>query len=389
VAVTFALALAVVLRPARAEPPLAVPADGEPFPAQLVAADAGWHLRLETGGKAETLSAAHLAWWGTCAEPARGPILVLADGGLLPADVTGADKDSLAADSDPLGAIKLPLEALAGVVLRPPAVRSQRDRLVDRLVRATGESDRLLLDNGDEVTGLFEAITNGKARVKSAVGPLAIELRRVVAMVFNPALRQKPARKGLAAWVGLGDGSRLLAGRLVVRGDSMEVTTSLGQTWKTTRQQLVFLQPIGGRTVYLSDLRPAKYRSVPYLDLAWPYGTDRSVTGQWLRCGGRLWLKGLGVHSEAHLVYDLDRPYNRFQADAGIDDSTGGRGSAVFRVLVDGKQKFVSGPVRGGSPPVPISVDLAGAKRIELVADFGERADLLGQADWLGARLEK
>ena len=73
----------------------------------------------------------------------------------------------------------------------------------------------------------------------------------------------------------------------------------------------------------------------------------------------------------------------------GIDDSTGGRGSVEFRVLVDGRERWASGPIRGGAPPVPVSIDLAGAKRLELLVDFGEGADVLGHADWLDARLLK
>ena len=73
----------------------------------------------------------------------------------------------------------------------------------------------------------------------------------------------------------------------------------------------------------------------------------------------------------------------------GIDDSTGGCGSVVFRVLVDGRQRWASGPVRGGARPVPVSIDLAGGKRLDLVVDYGERGDELDHADWLNARVVK
>ena len=66
------------------------------------------------------------------------------------------------------------------------------------------------------------------------------------------------------------------------------------------------MQPLGGRAVYLSDLKPAEYRQTPFLDLPWPYRADRNVTGGMLRRGGRLYLKGLGVHSAARLVYAIN-----------------------------------------------------------------------------------
>jgi NPCBM/NEW2 domain len=36
---------------------------------------------------------------------------------------------------------------------------------------------------------------------------------------------------------------------------------------------------------------------------------------------------------------------------------------------------------------VPISVDLAGAKRLELIVEYADHADVLDCADWLDARL--
>ena len=188
---------------------------------------------------------------------------------------------------------------------------------------------------------------------------MEIAVRRVVALVFNPALRQQPAAQAGAAWIGLSDGARLLAARLQLEGDSLEWTTLSGAKWKAAAKDLVFLMPQTGRAVYLSDIRPDEYRFLPYLETKWPYKTDRNVTGGQLRCGGRLYLKGLGVHSAARLSYKLDRPWSRFQAEVGIDDSTGGRGSVGFRVFVDGKQKYSSPPIRGGMPPQAVSIDLS------------------------------
>jgi len=405
----FLLAAAAVS--ARAEPPTATMADGAPLAAQLAAVDDHWQVTLDTDGRQQTLPAADLASWGTCVEPARGPILVLADGGLLPADPQGTEGGLLTAHSQLLGPLRLPMESLSGVVLRLPPGGQDRQKLLDRIARANGDSDRLLLDNGDELTGLVERLGPGKVELKAEAGPLSVEFRRIVAIVLSPALRQSPAAEGLYAWIGLSDGSRLPVRRLIVTrpGDcpdlrppvpsdrskmglspsTLELTTLSGQTWHAASKELVFLQPLGGRSVYLSDLQPAEYRHVPYLALAWPWLADRNVTGGPLRCGGRLWLKGLGLHSAARLSYALDRPWKSFRAELGIDDSTAGRGSVAYRVLVDGQEKAAGGPIRGGTPPAVIAVDLAGAKRLELIVDYAERGDVLDHADWLNARLVK
>ncbi|MFH1919148.1 MAG: NPCBM/NEW2 domain-containing protein, partial [Planctomycetota bacterium] len=198
---------------------------------------------------------------------------------------------------------------------------------------------------------------------------------------------QAPQRQGVHAVAGFRDGSRLVGDRLVVGEESLKIDLSGGLTWTAALEDLVSLQPLGGRVTYLSDLKADGYRHVPFLDLQWPYRTDRNCSGGMLRSGGRLYLKGLGVHSAARLSYLLAKPYDRFQAELGIDDDTAGLGSVRFRVFVDGEEKHTSDTIRGGTPPVPVSVDLAGAKRFDLIVDFADRADEQDHANWLDARL--
>ncbi len=99
-----------------AQSPLAVPVDGEPFHARLTSIDAQGKLGFEAAGKPRTLAAADLVSWGQPAELRKGPILVLGDGGFLPAIVLGVDKGDLSVDSARVGPLKLPLDSLAGIV---------------------------------------------------------------------------------------------------------------------------------------------------------------------------------------------------------------------------------------------------------------------------------
>jgi hypothetical protein len=427
----------------------AIPVDGPPFRARLSAIDAQWQLTLQAQEGRRVIPAAGLVSWGNWAETGQKPLVVLADGGLLVADATIA-KGNLVCRSGLFGQITLPLDRAAGAVFAPPGDGLGRDLLIDRIASATGQSDRLLLANGDQLSGSVLAIQDGKIRMRTPAGRVeVVEVRRTTAVIFNPLLKSRvesPESRvesaesasplstfhQLSAWVGFRDGSRLLARGLVLDDKSAAVTIAGGFTWKSPADGLVALQPLGGQVNYLSDL-PAKYRYTPYLSwreegggirdwgleeddktptaraqnpapnpqspihnpqspaprsaLAWPYRADRSVSGGLLRAGGRLYLKGLGVHSAAQLTYALDKPYRRFQAALAIDDETGGRGSVVFRVAVDDQVRYTSPIVRGGQTPLPISVDVTGAKRLDLFVDFADRADELDHADWLDARL--
>jgi hypothetical protein len=379
-----------------------VPIDGKPFAAEITALDKEDVLEFAAGGQSRKMPLADLVSWGAPVEPRRGPLVVLADGGLLAADVLAADKDRLDADSELFGRLKLPLEQLSGVIFRLPGALAERDRLLDRLTAAAGDSDRLILDNGDEIAGTLDALDEKAATLQTAAGRSSVELGRMDAVVFNPSLRAKPDEKSSRAWIGFRDGSRLLGGARTVSSPSPPADkygatapekaadglqcTVIGQTWKTARKNLVFLQPLSGRAEYLSRLKPAEYRHVPYLSVAWPYKVDRNVQGGLLRAGGRLYLQGIGMHSAARLSYELPPAAKRFQAEAAIDDAAAD-GSVRFRVFVDGQEKFTSPTVRSGMPPLPIDVDIAGGKRLDLVVDFADRADVQDYADWLDARL--
>ncbi|MEE9603725.1 MAG: NPCBM/NEW2 domain-containing protein, partial [Thermoguttaceae bacterium] len=199
---------------------------------------------------------------------------------------------------------------------------------------------------------------------------------------------------GLRALVGLGDGALLVANSLILTEETAKAELTLGVPieWDAPGD-IVSLRPLGGQVTYLSDVDERRYRHVPYLDLAWPFHKDRNVLGGRLRAGGRLFHKGLGMHSSARLTYRLDGPYRRFEAELAIDDAAGRQGSVIFRLFTtDGKtwqEAFTSPIVRGGTEPLPMSVDLQGTQAIALVVDFADRSDQQDHADWLSARLIK
>lgn len=93
------------------------------------------------------------------------------------------------------------------------------------------------------------------------------------------------------------------------------------------------------------------------------------------------------MHSTSRLTFRLEKAYRRFQAELAIDDQTQLSGSVVFRVLAGQREIYQSGVVRGGDPPLPVSVDVAGVDQLSLIVDYADRADELDHADWLNARL--
>ena len=150
---SLCLAVTEPLAAAFGESPLGIPAEGKPFRGVLTAADAKSNLRFAESGVEREIPAGDLATWGALVEPASGTRIVLAGGGWIVADTAIIEKEEVRGGSQVFGDFSLPLELVAGIVLRSPQDRWTLDGWMARIATAAGQTDRLLLDNGDELTG--------------------------------------------------------------------------------------------------------------------------------------------------------------------------------------------------------------------------------------------
>jgi hypothetical protein len=292
-----------------------------------------------------------------------------------------------------------------------PLNEDRRTKLIDELARALSsgeEADRLVLENGDVLTGTLTRIgesqgSNSDRETQATVvtfegnlGRTDLPLERISAVVFSASATSDsstlPHSQKLI--VGLDDGSRISVN--AVRGAGADVMLSnplVGELRIDRLEQVASLQSVGGRAAYLSDLEPASYRHEAYLELAWNYQRDRNVLRRPLRIDRQTFLKGVGMHSAARLTYALDGQYDRFAAHAGIDDAAEGRGSVVFRAFLNingsWREAHASGVVRGGEPLHEIAIELGDARELALVVDYADRGDERDYANWVDARLER
>lgn len=376
--------------PARAgDLPDVVPLNGPPFQALLHSVTAAGQCEFANPNQVQTLPLDELVSFGAAPEPLRGSLAVLIDGSRLVGELLGVRDELLMLQNDDLGEILVPLELVSGILFRLPSLASRRDALVDRALFANHRSDRLLLENGDELEGRFRALEPRVVRFDAQVGPLESPVDAVAAVLFDPALAAQRQRPAQHLQVGLRDGS-LLTCETFVQSDLLATMQIAGcQPWQVDRKAVAYLAPQGRRVVYLSQLEPVGYRHVPFLDLPWNYRLDRSVVGSWLRASRRWHPLGIGMHSASRLTFPLPDGVRRFDALVALDDEVGTGGSVVFRVFVDSQQRYASEVVRGGDAPLPVTVDCSGGKTLSLVVDFADRGDQLDHADWLDARLVK
>jgi len=112
--------------------------------------------------------------------------------------------------------------------------------------------------------------------------------------------------------------------------------------------------------------------------------------GKPLKLAAKAYARGLFCHAPSNLVVRLPGPGKTFQAEVGLDSNeqtSGGRGSVVFSVVVGQKEAFRSAVLREGMPPVPVTVDLCEAEEFLLQVDESGDGIACDQADWADARI--
>lgn len=87
-----------------------------------------------------------------------------------------------------------------------------------------------------------------------------------------------------------------------------------------------------------------------------------------LSIGGKRYEGGISAQSGSETEYDAFGIFATFSALVGIDDGYNGTGTITFTVVGDGKEIWSSGAVKKSDGPKPVTVNIAGVKRLILRA---------------------
>jgi titin len=147
--------------------------------------------------------------------------------------------------------------------------------------------------------------------------------------------------------------------------------------------------PVPGLT-YLSDLQwvgtPLNGWGPVEKDMS--VGGDLAGDGNTITLNGVTYTKGLGVHADADITYNLGGNYTTFLSDVGVDDETGA-GSVRFQVFLDGSAvaAYDSGVLTQAGASGSINLNVTGAQTMLLRVTNGGDNYSWDHADWAGARL--
>ncbi len=148
-----------------------------------------------------------------------------------------------------------------------------------------------------------------------------------------------------------------------------------------------------GEVVYLGEVTPLRINQEKGV-----LGYDQSFEGRAITLGQMRFERGLGVHPQAEVVYDIGGEFESFEAWVGIDlegatSVSQAREQAervAFQVYGDGKLLADTGEMRWNTAPRHIVAKVTGVKELSLLARaLDGRKWLFGDAGWGLARLTR
>ena len=232
----------------------------------------------------------------------------------------------------------------------------------------------------DFLEGVLGAVTPDTVEFKFQGESLHVKRAKVDGLVyFHKAADKLPAAKCVVEG---GHGWRLMAKSVALSEGQLQIATAGGPTFIRPWDSITRLDFSAGKVVYLSDLEPESVRWTDYYDL----GSAAPAVAQFyaprrdegrehspIRVGGKIYAKGLALTSRTSIDYRLPAGLKTLKAIAGIDDGVRQNGSVRLEISADRKTLF-EGTISGKEPPAELDLDIAGAKRLSILVDYGDNA---------------
>lgn len=114
--------------------------------------------------------------------------------------------------------------------------------------------------------------------------------------------------------------------------------------------------------------------------------------GNPIRLNGTTFSKGLGVHANSEITYNIaGLGFESFSSIVGIDDEVTGNvcGTAIFKVYNDNVLVYQSPVLNENSPSLPINVSVMGVSQVKLVLSDAGDTHCGDHGDWADAKFLK
>jgi hypothetical protein len=357
-------------------------------------------LKLETADGPASVELPQVAWISPKTQPApaaEAAIRVdLVDGSSVAAGGIGLDDGKVKLTLPDEQTVELSLRDLTAIRLQPwsEALQTEWSRLLEGEVR----TDLLVVRKGNSLDfhhGTLRGITATNVPFEIDGETLAVKREKVFGIICSQSTgRNLPEA---VCHVIDGTGSTWDVRSMTLDGDQLTWTTPLGLQRTRPLASIAKIDYSEGKVLYLSDLKPESSEWTPYLgkrsDLpsrATYFGprSDQGLRSGPMEVDGKVYAKGLALHSRTTLVYRLPGRFHRFKAIAGIDDRVRPHGNV--RLIIRGDDQTLKEiTIAGNQASEAIDMDLNGVRRLTILVDFGEDSDVADHLDLCEARVLK
>jgi hypothetical protein len=314
--------------------------------------------------------------------------LSLRNGDLLLGEAAGFSGQSLVFITADLGKLAIPLKSIAS--LSGP----RADAAEPAAKPSATEKDLVLLANKDRVEGIVANIDDSKLLLvtDNPDQPLPIPLANISQIYFGGAAAPRSVPP-LSVRLSFTSGSTYtvpLSGQpdaFAWTLNNLTIKDPAGTDHPVKIDSIARADVLGGRVVYLSELDPVSEEQTTFLDTSWPMQINKNVLGQPLRIARVDYPRGIGVHTQSTLTYDLDGSFDTLSLRVGLDDSAAPTGEALASISLDGKTLWQSATLKPGQLSPELSLPIKGGHRLQLTAAPAAHLDVLGRLDWLNVAL--
>jgi hypothetical protein len=291
--------------------------------------------------------------------------------------------------------IEIPTRSIRLVRLQALPERSGEEW--SQIISKKTDADLLLVRKGDSLDyheGVLDDVTAGVVQFHLDGETLPVKRVKVMGMVYHHA--RGGGLPGAVARVNDVFGSQWQAQNITING-KVRWTTPAGVSRSLARESVGHIDFSAGKIAYLSDLTPESAAWTPFFGTEKPLPAlekyyspkrDRNFESGPLRLDGVEYPKGLAIHSRTEMVYRLPDSFHRLKAVAGIDDSVRPQGDVKLLIRGDAKA-LLEIAITGNDAPALIDLDITGVRRLSILVDFSEQADIGGHLDLGNARLSK
>ncbi len=285
-------------------------------------------------------------------------------------------------ESSELGKLELNLPSVSTV--RFGALDSKVGAAWQELQSRGPDRDLLIIRKGDKldfVQGVVSEVTD--AQVKFLLGSRSVPLprERVFGIVY--ANREVPETAAFCDVILTGD-ARFQVQSLVSQDGQLTGKLLGGSDFSIPWESVKTLDFSLGKIRYLADMEPRKVEYTPYFDRMFEIRRNRNFDGNPLKLGGKVYERGLWIHSETRLTYRLGGDYTQFKAVMGIDEEVARRGIGNVEVIISGDGKeLLNQIVTGLDEPVAVELDVTNVVNFEIFVGFNDKAGNYDMGDWL------